>query len=47
MDCLIPSYKVSNVVGMSDEEVEEFVDFCHRHAHLLLKYASIGGIANA
>lgn len=47
MDCLIPSYKVSNVVGMSDEEVEEFVDFCHRHAHLLLKYASIGGIANS
>lgn len=47
MDCLISSYKVSNVVGMSDEEVEEFVDFCQIHAHLLLKYASTGGIANA
>ena len=47
MDCLIPSYKVSNVVVMSDEEIAEFVDFCQKHAHLLLKYASTGGIANA
>ena len=47
MDCLIPSYQVSNVVGMTDDEVAYYVDFCRRSAHLLLKYASTGGIANA
>ena len=47
MDCLIPSYRVSNVVGMSNEEIAYFTDFCQKHAHLLLKYAGTGGIANA
>ena len=47
MDCLIPSYRVSNIVGMTDDEVAYYVEFCRRHAHLLLKYASTGGIANA
>ena len=47
LDCLIPSYRVSNIVGMSDNEVAYYVDFCRRHAHLLLKYASLGGIVNA
>ena len=46
-ECLIPSYKVSNVVGFTDEELVMFVQFCKNNAHLLLKYAEEGGIANA
>lgn len=47
MECLIPSYKVSGVVGMTDAEINYYVDFCKHNAHLLLKYAKEGGIANA
>lgn len=47
MDCLIPSYRVSNIVGMSDDEVAYYVEFCKRNAGLLLTYADKGGIANA
>ena len=42
MDCLIPSYQVSNIVGMTDDEVAYYVEFCRKHAHLLLKHASVG-----
>ena len=47
MDCLIPTYRVSNIVGMKDDEIAFYVEFCKRNAHLLLKYAALGGIANA
>lgn len=44
MDCLVPSFKVTNVVGISKEEVDKYVQFCRYNAHLLLKYAKCGGI---
>lgn len=47
MECLIPSYKVGGVIGMTDEEVKYYVDFCKHNAGSLLKYAKEGGIANA
>lgn len=47
LDCVIPSYRVNNIVGFSDTEVSELVTFCRNNASLLLKYASEGGIANA
>lgn len=47
LDCVLPEYKVTNVVGFTDVEVSELVDFCRNNASLLLKYAKEGGIANA
>lgn len=47
LDCVIPSYRVNNIVGFSDTEVSELVTFCRNNASLLLKYAREGGIANA
>lgn len=47
MDCLVPTYVVSNVVGMSDEEIAFYLDFIKHNAHLLLKFAREGGVMNA
>ena len=44
MDCLIPTYVVSNVIGFTPDEVASWVDFCKRNASILLhcvKQASI------
>lgn len=42
IDCLVPSFEVTNVVGMSDEEVDKYKKFCKSNAHLLLEYAKCG-----
>ena len=47
MNCTVPTYKVDGVVGMQETEVAQYVEFCKKNAHLLLKYAKTGGIANA
>ena len=47
LDCLIPSYQISNIYGFSQEEINFLVQFCKSNAHLLIEYASKGGIANA
>lgn len=47
LDCIIPGYTISNIIGFSQEEVNFLVQFCRNNAHLLLEYAGKGGIANA
>lgn len=47
LDCIIPGYQISNITGFSQEEINFLVQFCRNNAHLLLEYASKGGIANA
>lgn len=47
MDCLIPTYVVSNVIGFTPDEVAYWVDFCRHNAGILLNCAKQGGIANA
>ena len=37
MDCLVPPYEVTNVVGMTEEEIDKYIKFCKSNAHLLLK----------
>lgn len=46
LDCIIPGYQISNITGFSQEEINFLVQFCRNNAHLLLEYASKGGIAN-
>lgn len=47
MDCMIPSYRVSNIIGFSEQEVRELVTFCRHNAGIILNVARQGGIANA
>ena len=47
MQCLIPSYELSDVYGMTDEEIERYLQFCKNNADLLLKYAACGVIDNS
>lgn len=37
MDCIVPTYEVTNVVGMTEEEIDKYIKFCKSNAHLLLK----------
>lgn len=47
MDCLVPTYNVSNVVGLTNEEINFWVEFCKHNASMLINCAKQGGIANA
>lgn len=48
LDCAVPSYRVSNIIGFSEEEVANLVDFYRHNADLLLLGAETeGGIINA
>ena len=47
LDCVIPSYRVFNVVGFSQEEVSSLINFCVNNSAIILSAATKGGIANA
>lgn len=43
----LPEYTLMKREGYSDEEISSFEKFLHSNAHLLYKYAAIGGISIA
>jgi len=47
LDCTIPYYRVSNIVGFTEDEVAWLVQFCRNNAGSLITYSKCGGIANA
>ena len=42
LDCLISTYKVSNIVGFSNTEASALVDFCRRNSEIILSVAKRG-----
>lgn len=42
--CILPNYTWIKIEGYTDEEIENFNEMLRHNAHLLYKYASIGGI---
>lgn len=42
--CSLPSYKWIRIDGFTEEEIANFEIFLRNNAHLLFKYAEIGGI---
>ena len=42
--CILPSYTWTKIEGFTDEEIQGFNEILIHNAHLLYKYASIGGI---
>ena len=45
--CSLPSYKWIKRDGFTEEEIANFEIFLRNNAHLLFKYAEIGGISIA
>lgn len=46
-DIELPSYKLRRNGGFTNEELVTLNELCKDNAHLILKYARTGGIANA
>lgn len=42
--CILPSYTWIRIEGFTDKDIESFNEFLMHNAHLLYKYALIGGI---
>ena len=45
--CMLPAYQWVDIVGYSDEEIEDYTDFLHHNAHLIIEFAAEGGFLNA
>lgn len=41
--CILPSYQWTEVTGYSDQEMQDWDEFLHNNAHLILELASEGG----
>lgn len=37
--CWLPSYQIEDVRGYSDKEVEKYVEFIQKAAHLIMEFA--------
>ena len=47
MVCYLPDYRVEEVEGYSEEEVEKYLDFIRKAAHLILEFSQEGGFNHA
>ena len=45
--CWLPSYQIEDVRGYSDKEVEKYVEFIQKAAHLIMEFAQEGGFEHA
>ena len=44
---LLPSYRITEQVGYSQQEVDALMDFLRRNVHLIMEFAQTGGFENA
>ncbi len=47
MDCKVPNYQISNVVGFTDEEIARLIQFSKNNIALIIAGAKAGGIEKA
>lgn len=47
MVCYLPGYRVEDVRGYSEEEIEKHIDFIRKAAHLILEFSQEGGFDHA
>ena len=45
--CILPTYQWTEIYGYSEEQIEDFTDFLHHNAHLIIEFAGEGGFLNA
>ena len=43
----LPSYRITEQVGYSQQEVDALMDFLRRNVHLIMEFAQTGGFENA
>ena len=43
MVCYLPEYRVEDVYGYSDSEVNKYVEFIRNAAHLIIEFSQEGG----
>ena len=47
LTCYLPSYKITENNGYTDEEVEKFMEIIKSTAHLIMEFSKEGGFENA
>lgn len=47
LTCYLPSYKITENNGYTDEEVEKFMEIIKSTAHLMMEFSKEGGFENA
>ena len=47
LTCYLPSYKITENHGYTDEEVEKFMEIIKSTAHLIMEFSKEGGFENA
>lgn len=47
LGCVLPSYRITEQVGYSQQEVDALMDFLRRNVRLIMEFAQTGGFENA
>ena len=47
MTCFLPGYRIEDVFGFTEMEVEHYMDVIRSMAHLILEFSEEGGFENA
>ena len=47
MTCYLPSYKVEDVFGFNEDEVQNYLGIIKSTSHLIIEFAQGGGFENA
>lgn len=47
MVCYLPAYRIENISGYSEEEVNKYMDFIRKAAHLIIEFSQEGGFNHA
>ena len=47
LGCVLPSYRITEQVGYSQQEVDALMDFLRRNVNLIMEFAQTGGFENA
>ena len=47
MTCFLPGYRLEDVYGFTEEEIQKYMDVIRSTAHLILEFAEEGGFENA
>lgn len=47
LTCFLPQYKLEEVYGFSDDEVNKYLEIIKSMAHLIMEFSKEGGFENA
>ncbi|MDY2813880.1 MAG: hypothetical protein SOU03_08010 [Dorea sp.] len=47
LTCYLPQYRLEDVYGFSDEEIEKYLEIIRSTAHLIIEFANGRGFENA